>query len=148
MSMERQAPAWQNADPSYPAANARAAAMRFGIPPGLKRASFFHKSETMKACRGAKKSPIEVRPEHVEAFKALAHPNRLRVYYFVVHAGGEVSAGEIQAALELPAPTLSHYLEALRRAGLLQSRREERFIYYSARPEMVSDLVRVLSACC
>ena len=32
--------------------------------------------------------------------------------------------------------------------NLVQSRREERYIYYSTRPDMVSDLVRVLTACC
>jgi hypothetical protein len=30
----------------------------------------------------------------------------------------------------------------------VQSRREERFIYYSVRPETVSELVRLLTACC
>ena len=63
-------------------------------------------------------------------------------------AGREVSAGEIQAELEILAPTLSHHLDLLRRAGLVPSRREERYGYYSTRPEMVSQLVRVLTACC
>jgi DNA-binding transcriptional ArsR family regulator len=84
----------------------------------------------------------------VEAFKALAHLTRLQIFFLLVKAGREVSAGEIQAELEIPAPTLSHHLDLLRRAGLVQSRREERYVYYSTRPEMVSQLVRVLTACC
>jgi len=91
---------------------------------------------------------LEAREEHVEAFKALAHLTRLQIFFLLVKAEREVPAGEIQAALEIPAPTLSHHLDLLRRAGLVQSRREERYVYYSTRPEMVTQLVRVLTACC
>jgi ArsR family transcriptional regulator len=87
-------------------------------------------------------------PEHVEAFKALAHPGRLDVFFALVKARGELAAGEVQEKLGLPGPTLSHHLDQLRRAGLVQARRQERFIYYSVRPEMVTDLVRLLTACC
>lgn len=91
---------------------------------------------------------LQARETHVEAFKALAHLTRLQVFFFLVRAGREVPAGVIQAELEIPAPTLSHHLDVLRRAGLVQSRREERFVYYSARPDTVSELVRLLTACC
>ena len=91
---------------------------------------------------------LQARESHVEAFKALAHLTRLQVFFYLVRAGREVPAGEIQAELEIPGPTLSHHLDLLRRAGLVQSRREERFIYYSVRPDAVSDLVRLLTACC
>ncbi len=91
---------------------------------------------------------LEVREDHVEAFKALAHPSRLEIFFFLVRAGREVPAGEIQAQLEIPGPTLSHHLDRLRRARLVRSRREERFVYYATRPEMVSELVRLLTACC
>lgn len=91
---------------------------------------------------------LEASESHVEAFKALAHLTRLQVFFFLVRAKREVPAGEIQEALEVPGPTLSHHLDLLRRAGLIQSRREERYIYYSVRREMVSDLVRLLTACC
>ncbi|MDP9342265.1 MAG: metalloregulator ArsR/SmtB family transcription factor [Actinomycetota bacterium] len=92
--------------------------------------------------------PLEVTEGHVEAFNALAHPTRLRVFFFLARAGGEVSAGEIQGAVGIPAPTLSHHLNLLRRAGLIQSRREERHIYYSVRTDSVSELVRLLTDCC
>lgn len=86
-------------------------------------------------------------PEHVEAFKALAHPGRLQVFFTLVKARGEMAAGEVQEALGIPGPTLSHHLDQLRRAGLVQARRQERFVYYSVGP-MVTDLVRLLTACC
>jgi DNA-binding transcriptional ArsR family regulator len=93
-------------------------------------------------------SRLQAQESHVEAFKALAHLSRLQIFFFLVRAGREVPVGEIQAELEIPGPTLSHHLDLLRRAGLIQSRKEERFVYCSVRPETVSDLVRLLTACC
>ncbi len=87
-------------------------------------------------------------PEHVEAFKALAHPGRLDVFFTLVKAGRELTVGEIQEALDIPGPTLSHHLDQLRRAGLVQSRRHERFIHCAVDPKMVTDLIRLLTACC
>lgn len=91
---------------------------------------------------------LVAKPEHVDALKALAHAGRLDVFFTLVRARTELAAGEIQEKLGIPAPTLSHHLDQLRRAGLVKSRREERFIHYSVDPTMVNDLVRLLTACC
>ena len=85
---------------------------------------------------------------HVEAFKSLAHPTRLQIFFLLVRQKDEVAVGDIQAELEIPGPTLSHHLDLLRRAELVQSRKERTFVYYSTKPEMVSELVRLLTACC
>jgi len=85
---------------------------------------------------------------HVEAFKALAHLSRLKIFFVLVKARRELSAGEIQEAVEIPGPTLSHHLDILRRAGLVERRKEERYIYYSVQRERVTALVRLLTACC
>jgi len=85
---------------------------------------------------------------HVEAFKALAHLSRLQIFFLLVKAGREMAVGEIQEAVEIPGPTLSHHLDLLRRAGLVESRKEERYIYYSVQRERVTALVRLLTACC
>jgi DNA-binding transcriptional ArsR family regulator len=85
---------------------------------------------------------------HVEGLKALAHLSRLQVFFLLVRAGREMSVGEIQEALEIPGATLSHHLDILRRAGLVESRKEERYIYYSVQRERVTTLVRLLTACC
>ena len=70
--------------------------------------------------------------EHAEQFNALGHPARLAILRYVVQGGPEgTPAGEIQAKLDIPPSTLSHHLEKLSSAGLLQSRREGTFIYYS-----------------
>ena len=91
---------------------------------------------------------LQANDEHVEAFKALAHLTRLQVFFLLVRAGREMAVGEIQEELEIPGPTLSHHLDLLRRAGLVESRREERYIYYSVKRESVTALVRLLTACC
>ena len=67
---------------------------------------------------------LEANHAHAEAFKALSHLTRLQIFFFLVRAQGEVAVGEIQEALEVPGPTLSHHLDKLRRAGLIESRRE------------------------
>jgi DNA-binding transcriptional ArsR family regulator len=85
---------------------------------------------------------------HVEAFKALAHISRLQVFFALVKAGREMSVGEIQEAVEIAGPTLSHHLDILRRAGLLESRKEERYVYYTVKRETVTGIVRLLTACC
>jgi ArsR family transcriptional regulator, arsenate/arsenite/antimonite-responsive transcriptional repressor len=91
---------------------------------------------------------LAVTPEHVDAFKALAHPGRLDVFFTLVKARREMAAGEVQEAVGMPSPTVSHHLDHLRRAGLARARRQERFIYYSVGTPMVTDLVRLLTACC
>jgi DNA-binding transcriptional ArsR family regulator len=91
---------------------------------------------------------LEADETHVEAFKALGHLTRLQVFFHLVRAGEEVSVGDIQAAVGIPAPTLSHHLDALRRAGLVESRKEERYIYYSVQRETATTLARLLTACC
>lgn len=85
---------------------------------------------------------------HVDAFKALAHIDRLRVFIHLVKAGEPIAVQDIQDALGLPAPTLSHHLDHLERAGLIERERRQRFIVSSVRRDMVLDLVRMLTACC
>jgi ArsR family transcriptional regulator, arsenate/arsenite/antimonite-responsive transcriptional repressor len=102
----------------------------------------------MKTTRRLPMVKLDASEAHAEAFRALAHLTRLQVFFFLVRAGREVPAGEIQEAVEVPGPTLSHHLDVLRRAGLIQSRKEERYVYYSVNAETVTALVRVLTACC
>jgi DNA-binding transcriptional ArsR family regulator len=91
---------------------------------------------------------LQASDEHVEAFRALAHLTRLQIFFCLVRAERELSVGEIQAEVPIPGPTLSHHLDLLRRAGLLESRKEERYVYYSVKREAVTTLVRLLTACC
>ena len=70
---------------------------------------------------------------HADQLGALGHPLRLQIVRFVVKAGREgAAAGAIQAAVDLPASTLSFHLKRLAQAGLLATRQEGTFVYYSA----------------
>jgi len=61
-------------------------------------------------------------------FKALADATRLRILGLMV--GGEICVCEIHEALRLPQPTVSRHLAYLRRAGLVDTRREVLWIHY------------------
>ncbi|HEX7666158.1 MAG TPA: metalloregulator ArsR/SmtB family transcription factor [Polyangiaceae bacterium] len=70
---------------------------------------------------------------HAEQLGALGHPVRLSILRFVVQAGADgASAGDIQAHVDLPASTLSHHLKRLVDAGVMRTRGEGTFHYYSA----------------
>jgi len=87
---------------------------------------------------------------HAEQLGALGHPVRLAIVRYVVQGATEgTPAGEIQAKLDIPASTLSHHLERLTSAGLLKSRRESTFIYYSADYDELKVLTNYLwEDCC
>lgn len=88
--------------------------------------------------------------QHAEQLGALGHPIRLAIVRHVVVAGKDgAAAGDIQAKLDVPASTLSHHIDRLTRAGLLEARREGTFIYYSAAFEALRALTDYLwEDCC
>ena len=87
---------------------------------------------------------------HAEQLAALGHPVRLGILRIVVQAGAEgIAAGHIQSHFELPASTLSHHLKRLVDAGLLSSRGEGTFHYYSAGYKALRALTNYLwEDCC
>ena len=85
----------------------------------------------------------------VASLAALAHESRLQVYRLLVEAGPTgLAAGEIGAATQIPAATLSFHLKELFRAGLVESRQDGRFIYYSANYAGMNSLLAYLSENC
>jgi len=59
-----------------------------------------------------------------------------------------MTVGRIGEALEVPAATLSFHLKELSHAGLVTSRQESRFIWYSANYEAMNDLIAYLTENC
>lgn len=74
-------------------------------------------------------SPPPVAQIKAELFKALAHPLRVRALELLVK--GESSVGDLAAALEVDLSHLSQQLAVLRRAEVVQTRREGNTIFYS-----------------
>jgi ArsR family transcriptional regulator, arsenate/arsenite/antimonite-responsive transcriptional repressor len=60
--------------------------------------------------------------------KALADENRLRALMFL--RGGQLCVCQIVAALKLAPSTVSKHLAILQQAGLVESRKEGRWMYY------------------
>ncbi len=79
--------------------------------------------------------------EFAVIFAALGHPTRLKIVDFLQGQGqGGEPVGVIQAAVEVPASTLSHHLDVLKVAGVVTATRQERFIYYALEPAVLGRL--------
>ena len=80
---------------------------------------------------------------------ALAQETRLSIFRALVQAGPEgLAAGVIAEAVGAPASTLSFHLKELSSAGLVKSRQDGRFIYYSADYAAMTELVSFLGEKC
>ena len=85
----------------------------------------------------------------VAAFAALGQEHRLAVFRMLMEAGpAGMRAGEIAERLGTPASSLSGHLATLERAGLLQSWRVQRAIYYAVDVAGTRDLVTFLTRDC
>jgi len=87
--------------------------------------------------------------EAVSALAALAQETRLSIYRLLIQAGPEgIPAGRIGEDLRVPSATLSFHLKELSHAGLISSRQESRFIYYSANFERMATIMTFLTHNC
>lgn len=74
-----------------------------------------------------------------EFFRVLGHPARVRILELL--RDGDRSVGDLQEALGLDSSGTSQHLGALRRQGLLDSRREGTSVYYSVRDPRMFQLL-------
>ncbi|HEX4931513.1 MAG TPA: metalloregulator ArsR/SmtB family transcription factor [Gaiellaceae bacterium] len=77
-------------------------------------------------------------------FRVLGHPARVRILELL--RDGERSVGALQAELELDSGGTSQHLAALRRIGLVESRREGTSVYYRVGDERVFGLLEAARA--
>ena len=95
-------------------------------------------------------SPEEMMPDDMEAraeevaalLKTLAHPVRLLLACTL--AQGEYSVGELEARLDVHQPTLSQQLGVLREAGVVETRRDAKQIFYRLTEEKAAQLIGAL----
>jgi len=82
-----------------------------------------------------------VREVKANLFRVLGHPARVRILELLRE--GERSVGALQAELGLDSGGTSQHLAALRRIGLVESRREGTSVYYRVDDPRVFDLLEV-----
>ncbi|HEX8962704.1 MAG TPA: metalloregulator ArsR/SmtB family transcription factor [Rhodocyclaceae bacterium] len=86
----------------------------------------------------------------VDKLGALAQETRLGIFRLLVEAGDAgMNATAIADSLQLAPATLSFHVAQLVRAGLVQSRQESRFIFYSVNYGAMDELIAYLvQDCC
>lgn len=89
-------------------------------------------------------------PDVIKALAALAQESRLAVFRLLVKRGPEgFPPSTISQKLAIASPTLSFHLKELQNAGLVDTRREGRFLFYSVRFDRMKRLVGFLTdECC
>ncbi len=80
----------------------------------------------------------------LRVLRALADENRLRILEIL--RDGEHCVCELQSSVEIGQSLLSHHLRILREAGIVQDRREGRWVHYSLSADAVQPLARYLDA--
>ena len=85
----------------------------------------------------------------VDRLAALAQSHRLSVFRLLVVAGPDGrAAGDIAAAIGLPASSLSFHLAHLKRVGLVRAERRGRSLLYAADFTVMRGLVDFLTENC
>ena len=79
----------------------------------------------------------------IEELKALAHPLRFRIVE--VLREGERNVGEIEQASGIGQPTLSQQLGVLRKARLVETRKEAKLVYYRLDEDRLAELGALVS---
>lgn len=85
----------------------------------------------------------ELMDKKAEVFKALSDKNRLLIVDML--SCGELCNCDIMEELELTQPTISHHIKILQHAGLIFSRKEGKWIYYSLNKKNFDDLCNFIS---
>lgn len=74
-----------------------------------------------------------------QAFKALADPTRRKILDLLKE--GDLTAGEIAKHFNVTKPSISHHLNALKNAELIQDEKKGQFVVYSLNTTVFQDLL-------
>lgn len=83
--------------------------------------------------------------EITNVLKALAHDVRLKLMRTLLE-NGEKSVGELETMTGVGQPGLSQQLAILRKADLVQTRREAKLVFYSLAPDNLESTAKLLCA--
>jgi ArsR family transcriptional regulator, arsenate/arsenite/antimonite-responsive transcriptional repressor len=77
-----------------------------------------------------------------DIFKALNDPTRREILKMLRKR--DLTAGDIAAKFDITAPSISHHLEKLKRAGLVTIVKQGQFVLYSINTTIIDDLLQYL----
>ena len=100
-------------------------------------------ADAVACCSPLRSEPLtaEAAAAVVPVLKALAEPARLRLLSLIAsHEGGEACVCDLQDALDLSQPTISHHLKVLHAAGLLGREKRGVWVYYRVQDKALADL--------
>ena len=98
---------------------------------------------TMQAEQPNTRAELAARAEEVaELLRTLANRNRLMLVCTLVE--GEYSVGQLEEMLGIRQPTLSQQLTVLREAGLVETRRDAKQVFYRLTAAKAARLVEAL----
>lgn len=73
-------------------------------------------------------------------FKALNDPTRREILELLKEK--DLTAGEIAGEFNISKPSISHHLDLLKQAGLVESMKEGQYIYYSLNTTVMDDIFK------
>lgn len=77
-----------------------------------------------------------------EIFKALNDPARREILKMLQKQ--DMTAGDIASKFDMTAPSVSHHLDKLKRAGLVTTIRQGQFILYSINTTVIDDILHYI----
>ena len=76
-------------------------------------------------------------------FKALGDKNRLKIMDLIIK--DELSAGKILEQVNMGQSTLSHHMKILCDSGIVNARKDSRWVYYTINAEVAAEISSVIS---
>lgn len=77
-----------------------------------------------------------------DIFKALNDPARREILKMLQKS--DLTAGEIASKFDMTAPSISHHLDKLKRAGLVTTVKQGQFVLYSINTTIIDDLLEYI----
>jgi len=77
-----------------------------------------------------------------DIFKALNDPARREILKMLQKQ--DMTAGDIASKFDMTAPSISHHLDKLKRAGLVTTVRQGQFIHYSINTTIIDDILQYI----
>jgi ArsR family transcriptional regulator, arsenate/arsenite/antimonite-responsive transcriptional repressor len=89
--------------------------------------------------------------DHSRVFKALSNPYRLEIFFSIYHNEGKVRElkscflSDLTGQFKIGAPTISHHLKELVKAGLIQTEKQGKFVLCKVNEDMIEQIKNIFN---